>query len=117
MNTLKTLMVMFFFLVASFGLQAGAMTFIRHEDHQTEKHHTQRNTFQNPFTDPERAAEYSFKVADEAYINDIPFDTEKVVEKLNVIKMDENLHKMTEESEIMDIPFDTKAIFDSIVKP
>jgi hypothetical protein len=63
----------------------------------------------------------NFKIEDEAYIDDIPFDTEAVVKSLcidgdeKIIENEPDI-EIEEEEYIDDIPFDTKEIFDKIQK-
>jgi hypothetical protein len=51
----------------------------------------------------------TFRFADESYIDDIPFDTELVCEKL-MIEVFQNEFQFEEEAYIDDIPFNTKSI-------
>jgi len=53
------------------------------------------------------------KLRDEAYIDDIPFNTELIFD--SVMRLNNNLStpEMTEESYINDIPFDTETVVES----
>jgi len=55
----------------------------------------------------------NFKIEEEAYIDDIPFDTKAIFDKIQ--KSKESCYKdilsLEEEDYIDDIPFDTKKIF------
>jgi len=63
----------------------------------------------------------NFKIEEEAYIDDIPFDTEAIVKSLYIDGDEKKIEnkpdfEIEEEEYIDDIPFDTKAIFNKIQK-
>ena len=57
---------------------------------------------------------FLLELEEEDYVDDIPFDTEKIV--YNILKKKENIYKilLEEEDYIDDIPFDTKKIVENI---
>ena len=59
---------------------------------------------------------FLLELEEEDYVDDIPFDTEKIVKEYNILKKKENIYKilLEEEDYIDDIPFDTKKIVENI---
>lgn len=57
----------------------------------------------------------TFKLNDEAYISDIPFNTELIFNSLMNDPRQTVSAELTEESYIDDIPFDTRTIYSDVV--
>lgn len=58
----------------------------------------------------------NFKMKEEAYIDDIPFNTAEIAKQyMNMGNDSVNLTSMPSEAYIDDIPFDTKKIADSVI--
>ncbi len=67
-------------------------------------------------TKSEQAMHVSFRFTEEAYVNDIPFNTTEVALVVLEQKERSSLPKLAEEAEIEDIPFNTASIAESYLK-